>query len=69
LVYLQAPRVPREWSAGERDAAPSSGVAQVGAVGGSSILNQYIWWWMVLLALAGLALETTWTLSKENSFE
>jgi len=69
LVYLQSPRVPAEWSVGERDRTDPSGATEAGRVGFSSILKQHIWWWMVLLGLLALALETTWTLAKENSFE
>jgi hypothetical protein len=69
LVFVESPQIVRQWSVNERHRSGTSKLVEPDAAGFSTLLNQHIWWWMLVAGLLALALETTWTLAKENAFE
>jgi hypothetical protein len=66
LVYLESPKTVEQWNLAEHGGTKVRELADTRTVGFSSILNQRIWWWMVLVALLVLGLETSWVVAKES---
>lgn len=67
LVYAENPEAMKVWQLA-RGAPPSnaSAVAGARAISLAGILQQRIWWWLVLAGLAALLLETIWSAARRE---
>ena len=64
LLYLSSPKAPGEWSVTSPGRHPADAVAPLRAFGYSNTLAQPVWWWMLILGLIALVMETAWVMIK-----
>ena len=64
LAFVKSPDALRGWCVAPGTGRPPSLPPAQGEAGFSGILQQRLWWWMVLGGLLALGLETAWTQAK-----
>jgi hypothetical protein len=64
LLYLSSPKAPGEWSVTSPGQHSAEAVAPLRDFGYSNTLAQPVWWWMLILGLIALVMETAWVMIK-----
>jgi hypothetical protein len=64
LLYVTSLKPLREWSVTGNGRHPSQAVPPLSDFGYSNTLAHPVWWWMLMLALMALVLETAWVMIK-----
>ena len=67
LAYVESPEALKLWRLGQdATAAGPDPAAAVAVLSLAAILRQEIWWWLLMVALAGLLIEGVWTAMRKQ---
>jgi len=69
LDYVEDPEALKVWQLRVPNGGPKAAEASAQALSLAGILQQHIWWWLLLAGLGALLLETAWTAARKESTE